>query len=533
MVRSKSIVITGLNGKATRLHSVQHVCVFLFVLSAGKLCWASSLELDGLAGPVREAIGSAAEEAGSYDLNEQPVEGAEAWGKLGMLLQAQNLYESAIVAYGPAAGASGNPRWFYLRAVCNIELGHLDRAVRDLNQVVLKQPNIAVVWYRLGEAELRRGSLKEAGIALEQALSLDENDAAIRVAYADLLNELGQNEKALEHLLVAAQIEPDAGQIAYRVASTYRRLGDRMNQQTWLEKRNELAPTVADPLLVEVGQYSLSANFFALAGQRAWTRGQFLDALEAYHNAVRLDPSRAVFKLDLAHMLVQLGRTEESMVQVQEVLGEDGSSVRALNLLAQIHVANGDFERSLAVFDRQDTLLEDATSQNLKAAILTRLSRFEVAAREYGGLAERSVGHEREFYYRYWQGMNLYRSGDCSHGLTNLRLVGSAMPNWGEALVALARMECDCGDKKKGAEIAKQLVSANDSLITRLTDVYASLANGETLGLVERLKHEEPSSEVEELIVAVQKNRLPDLIFAEDSNSWHPPETEPIRVNLE
>ena len=508
-------------------------CVLLLVLSLGKFSWATPLELDGLSEPVREAIRQAVESASSVDLERDPAGGAEAWGRLGMLLQAQNLYEAAIVAYTSAVAAKGEKKWFYLRSICNIELGHLDLAVRDLHEVVAQQPDAATAWYRLGDVELRRGLLEEAEIALTRALSLNENAAAVQVAYAELLNQLGQHNTALEHLLIAASLAPHAGQIAYRVASTYRRLGDKRNHLAWLEKRNDLAPVVADSLLVEVSQYSMSANFFALAGQRAWNRGDYLDAVEAYRNAVRLDPGHIGLQLDLAHMLIQLGRTQESMTWIDEVLERDGNLVRALYLLAQVHASHGNFEASLSVFEGRDSLLADDTSRGLKAAILTRLGRFEMAAEEYGRLAVRHRGRDSEPYYRYWIGMNLYRSGDCAAGLANLRLVATARPDWGEALVVLSRMECACGNKERGVELARQLVATRDNAVVRLTDVFASLAVGKTAGLIDRLQDEDPSSDVQTLMMAVREERLPGLIFPEDSIRWRPPESIPVRVKLD
>ena len=217
--------------------------VFSCVLSCGEHAVVRNLDLERLSKPVRTAIVAAQRAASSVDLGEEPDQRAAEWGELGMLLQAQNLYQSAVDAYTVALETNTSAKWFYLRALSSIELGNLEYALQDLQQVVKIQPEVSVVWYRLGDAHLRSGYLDDAHDALTRALSLSQNDPAVLVSYGYLMNERGQSEQALEYLLRAAESQPDAGQVAYRIASTYRRLGNRQKQAHWLNKRNELAPS--------------------------------------------------------------------------------------------------------------------------------------------------------------------------------------------------------------------------------------------------------------------------------------------------
>ena len=76
--------------------------------------------------------------------------------------------------------------------------------------------------------------------------------AAVLTALADAELGAGNARQASVLLERAAALEPEAGQIAYKLALSYRQLGDVERAQTWLRRRNDLAPAIDDPLLVEV-----------------------------------------------------------------------------------------------------------------------------------------------------------------------------------------------------------------------------------------------------------------------------------------
>ena len=153
----------------------------------------------------------------------------------------------------------------------------------------------------------------------------------------------------------------------------------------------------------------MSANFFALAGQRAWRRGDYLNAIEAYRTATRLQPDHETFKLDLAQMLIQTGESDGAAELIHIASDEFWESARTWYLLAEVYKGNHRFEESLRAVDKSIEFHEDFAARTIRAALLMRLGRFDQATFEYGSLAEQHSGHEREFYFRYWIGMATYR----------------------------------------------------------------------------------------------------------------------------
>ena len=386
------------------------------------------------------------------------------------------------------------------------------------------QSGVAVIWYRLGTTLLRSGDIDKAQSALAEALKLDASSAAILVANADLQNEVSKPAEAMKLLLGAAELEPQAGQIAYRIAATYRRLGKQDEQLLWLRKRNDVAPTVSDPLLLDVARYSMNANFFALAGQRAWQRTEYENAIEAYRTALQLAPNQGTFKLDIANMLLKVGKVTESSNLVQAVIESSGESGRTWYLEAEVQRLHHKFTDSLRAANRSIELSDGNEARTLKAALLMRLHEFERAAEEYALLSERSEATEQEFYYEFWYGMAIYRMGQCAAAREIVSQVAGEVSSWGEAQVVLARLESECGDKLKGLELARNFVTGNNNDMTRATLIFAQLSLERTNGLLDKLEIEQSSLDIDVLKEAVRQFRMPDLIFPDQSNWWIPPE---------
>jgi predicted Zn-dependent protease len=78
----------------------------------------------------------------------------------------------------------------------------------------------------------------------------------------------------------------------------------------------------------------------ALAGLYSIT-GRYLQAVEAYRVAVKLDPRNIPLRLGLARGLVAAGLLDESMAECQAILGTDPANDAALHLASQIQFAQG------------------------------------------------------------------------------------------------------------------------------------------------------------------------------------------------
>lgn len=284
-----------------------------FVIAFTTTQSANEIFLEGIEEPLATVASAAYEAALSGDISLSPEIVANRWGELGMLLQAHNLHEQAIAAYSNALIVVSDPRWLYLRSIAYGELGILQETIDDLRLVTSSMREVAIIWYRLGQALLSAGRVSDAKEALTRALELDKDLAVAHMSLADAQILDANYDKAKISLQRAYELQPQAGQIAYRMALVERELGNMNSSQVWLQKRvNQFAPVVEDPMLILVAQYSTNPTFFISAARRAWERGDRETALEAYRQAIALEPENAENLIGYTQLLIALNRIDEA-----------------------------------------------------------------------------------------------------------------------------------------------------------------------------------------------------------------------------
>ena len=297
--------------------------------------------LEGIEEPLATMASAAYEAALTSNVNLRPDVVANRWGELGMLLQAHNLHEQAIAAYSNALIEISDPRWLYLRSIAYGELGFVEKSIDDLVDVSRSMDEIAIIWYRLGKAFLDAGQISDAKDALNKSLALDKDLAIAHMTLADASMLESDFVSAKTSLQRAYNLQPNAGQIAYRMAQVERELGDLNSSQVWLEKRvNQFAPLIEDPMLSLVAQYSTNPTFFVSAARRAWERGDREASLEAYSRAIALEPENVANLLGYTQLLTMLGRYEEAskmLDTLEEIAPSEGLLwyLRAILLLEQ------------------------------------------------------------------------------------------------------------------------------------------------------------------------------------------------------
>lgn len=336
---------------------------------------ANEIYLEGIDEPLATVASAAYEAALEGNLNLTPDRVAERWGELGMLMQAHNLHEQAIVAYSNALIEIADPRWLYLRGIAFGELGLVQKSVDDLMLVTRSMREIAIIWYRLGQALLDAGQTSDAKEALTKALTLDAELAIAHMRLADAQMLETEYEQAKGSLQRAYGLQPQAGQIAYRLALVERALGDLKSSQIWLERRtNQFAPAIEDPMMSMVAQYSTNPTFFISAARRAWERGDRDTAVEAYRRAIQLAPENTGNLIGYTQLLTVLSRYDEAL-KVLETLERVSSDEAMLWYLRAV------------IFLEKD-LVPEAEDAIKKAIAIAPTEQVLALEREIGKLRE-------------------------------------------------------------------------------------------------------------------------------------------------
>ncbi len=463
---------------------------------------------------------------------EEGAERADVWGGLGMLYHAQSRLREAAENYRRALDETETIHWHYLLAVVLTDQGDVQGAVASFSRALeLAEGRHMLASYRLGLALLADGQYDAATASLRNALAEAPEAAAVLTALGDAELGNGNLDAARDVFEEAAALAPAAGRIAYKLALTYRQLGDIEAAEAWLARRNDLAPAIDDPLLLEVVALSLSPKFFTDAGRRAWQRGERDEAVAAWRRAAQLAPGDAEVGLTLAHGLGSLGRRDEADAEIRRVLSLHPASARGWYLLAW-NARDASPEVAREAVEQALKLADDETARALSAALWMRQGRFRAAADDYQVLAGR---HPENAYYRYWLAMAYLGATSCEAARPVMGEALRLQPNWGQAHIALARADALCGDPtvRQGAVAkARQLVDLEDGADTRITLALALLAVGRPDDARALVDADLANPDAAMLVRAIDEpgraaiDRL-TRPFAQDSPWWLPAELAP------
>lgn len=446
---------------------------------------------------------------------------ADAWGNLGMLYHAQRLRFLARDAYAAALAETETVRWRYLHGIALAELGEIEHAARDFRMVTSATPDSMPAWYRLGVSLLLTGELADAQTALDRARVIDDDSALVLAALADVASARGDYRVALGLLTRAVGLEPEAGQLAYKLAMTHRALGDGERAKAWLARSpdNRLAPKIDDPVLLDVAQMSRSARFYEIAAEWALDRGDLDGAIDALGSAVALAPEDVDLALRLATALGDAGREVLAVSETRRALALDQQSAPAWYRLAWL-LRGSDVVVAEEAISRALTLADDARSRALAGAFAMRGERYLSAVGHYRRLA---LLVPEDAYAHFWLGIARLGAEDCAARDSideALRLRG----DWGEAHIAMARADALCGFPDAARNRAATLRDVQDGPETRITLAFAEAAGGRLDAARRLAKSALPHRDAKFLLDALAADGLPAKPFAPQSRWWLPPE---------
>ncbi|MCY4012010.1 MAG: tetratricopeptide repeat protein [Gammaproteobacteria bacterium] len=496
------------------------------VVSMEIVAMAESRQLADLPPALAATLREARDEAERVASNSTDASArAAAWGNLGMLYHAHRLRFLARDAYVQALAEAETVRWRYLLGIALAELGEIERAAEGFRLVTTATPGNMPAWYRLGVSLLLSGDLTGAQTALDQALGLDGDSALVLAALADVASSRGDHRVALGLLTRAVELEPEAGQLAYKLAMTHRALGDVERATAWLARSpdNRLAPKIDDPVLLDVAQMSRSARFYEIAADWALGRGDLTGAVDALKSAVALAPEDVGLALRLATALDDAGLGALAVVETRRALTLDDQSAAAWYRLAWLlrrSDAPSDIVAAEDAIGRALAVADGPRARALAGAFDMRSARYSSAIGHYQRLAALVPG---DAYAHFWLGIARLGAEDCAarDSLDEaLRLRG----DWGEAHIAMARADALCGFPEAARNRAATLRSVQDSPETRITLAFAEAA-GRGSDAASRLATSAlPHPDAKLLLDALAADALPARPFAPQSRWWLPPE---------
>lgn len=306
------------------------LCAVLLLAGAsvgGYLVWRRSAPIVptiATAGLDAEVV--AAVEQARADVLAEP-RSAAAWGRLGMVLFAHDMYaESAAVLAEAEHLDPEDARWPYLRGLALI-LQHPESGIAALKRAAAIAPFDLPMQLRLAEEYLKLDHIDEADTILGALLAQYPSNPRVLLGQGQILSRRGQWKEAIGPLTAAAA-DPTARRSAHvAMAEAYLRLGDAAAAESERQKATRLPPDRAwpDPLLAETE--SLRTGLLPRIEQ----------ALEL-HNS---------------------GKTRDGLALISEVLRDHPDSGRAHLAQAQLRIASGALAPAEAALRRAIELKPD------------------------------------------------------------------------------------------------------------------------------------------------------------------------------
>lgn len=216
----------------------------------------------------------------------------------------------------------------YLLAQIFWEQKELHKAHQELERAIRLRPDYAEACLSLGR--VRKELLDGAGAieAFKKAVELSPTDPSAQYELGAAYLRGGNAALAVEHLQKASALRPGDRPTLYQLCRALERA-----KRTEEAKACALKVSAITRSEITVSDRMLAAAKFNNEGVELEKAENLIGALEKYRTAVQLNPSRTVFRRNLGLVLCRLGRWDEGIVELREVLKMDPNDDQATKAL--------------------------------------------------------------------------------------------------------------------------------------------------------------------------------------------------------
>ena len=366
---------------------------------------------------------------------------AEAFGGLGRLYHAYDFTEAAGACYRNALVLKPKDfRWAYLLGRLLESQGDLKQAVEHYRRAAAIAPEDLPTLLHLAQAQLNLNRPDLAEPLFQEAISRDPypSSASALVGLGKIALSRNDPGEAIEYFETAVSMQPEASSIHYPLAMAYRQLGDLEKAREHLKKRGTKTPEFPDPLMEELRKVRTGKQFFWSQGTVALSEGRFAEAAEAFRRMVAADPEEPIAHMDLGTALLQLGDVGGALDKYRESLRLSPGNPRLHYNLGLAYTLQKAYPKALEHYRNAVELDPGFENAHFNAAnLLMRLGDMAQAGRHYGRVNELNPSHA---FARFMQAMTLVKLGRYREARTLLESSHQALPDDVDITHALARL---------------------------------------------------------------------------------------------
>ena len=265
---------------------------------------------------------------------------AEAIGELGRVYHANEFPELARRCYEIAVELDPNRHdWSYYLGRLAVDSGRAD-AVEWFRKCTEQSPGFAPCHYHLGSALLDFGDLEKAERAYERYIELEPDVAWGYLGRARVARRLGRDVESVDFLTHAAARPPRTREVAYLLATTYRRLGRIEEADAALLTVSRLPDLVAphDDLMNRVASRSTGTFELLRQAEQKKALGAVDEAVSLYEDVLAAEPDNYAALANLGNLYKQLRQYGPAEEQLLRAVTVDPSQSYAHAILAGVYL---------------------------------------------------------------------------------------------------------------------------------------------------------------------------------------------------
>ncbi len=278
---------------------------------------------------------------------------ADAYGELGALYQAQNVFTAADTCYSNARTLNpGNFRWTYYKAYLAAVTGETEQAVALFEQARQMRPDYLAVTQRLADAWLDLNELDKAQAAYRQVVKATGLEAAALYGLGQIALLQRKYTEAIDYFERALAIQPEANRIHYSLAQALRAAGQDEAARLHLQQLGDRLPVIKDPQIESLLSLKQGSRVQFRLAMKAIKKRDYASARDAFARGLKEEPDDIEARISLARTLFLTGDRPGTKQQLEDVLSRNPANTLALYLLGVLIEETGDAAGATGFYQR-------------------------------------------------------------------------------------------------------------------------------------------------------------------------------------
>jgi len=369
---------------------------------------------------------------------------AEAWGHYGIVLDAHEMYDSAVVAYRAAFALDPKDfRWpYFLSRVIKFKDGDDSPEIVPFYEAAMKlRPDYTPLLVRYGDSLLRLNRVEDARKAYDRALQLEPSMWIAHRGMGQALIQAGEGAAAVDHLEKAVSLKPDDGVSYAALARAYLLAGDKEKAATAAatSRDRKQIHVFNDPATAEIGNAGISSSTCFKRARELIALGRFQEALQNLKITEEVLVNHPVVLLSQGACYQGLGQPEQAIEFYERSLAIEDKSPDLHVQVGSVLVTQRKYPEAVAHFRRALELADTPSTRAHLASALGHGGDLAGAVAEFDRAA--AAGAQLDATAHNNWGSVLARQGRYSQAIPHFREAArqdprfaSAYFNWGRAL---------------------------------------------------------------------------------------------------